>query len=267
MNLNAFIANNSEKPLDNIVSDGGFCGIFKTITCVGDSLSAGEFEAYNEEGEKSYHDFYEYSWGNYLSNITGAKVNIFARGGMTAKEYMDSYAEKNNLWDKEKASQAYIIALGANDLLNKKMKVEVGNISDVNFANGTELRETFAGYYGALVLKLKEISPKAKFFFMTMPVSDGETTEVRSLKDAHAELLYTFADRFSNSYVLDFRKYAPIYDKEFKSNFYLGGHMNPCGYMLTAKMVASYIDYIIRHNVKDFKEVAFIGTDLMYTRF
>ncbi len=43
--------------------------------------------------------------------------------------------------------------------------------------------------------------------------------------------------------------------------------MNPCGYMLAAKMVVSYIDYIIRHNMKDFKEVAFIGKGLKYNRF
>ena len=41
--------------------------------------------------------------------------------------------------------------------------------------------------------------------------------------------------------------------------FYLGGHMNPCGYILTARQVMSYIDYIIRHNMRDFKEVGFIG--------
>ena len=36
--------------------------------------------------------------------------------------------------------------------------------------------------------------------------------------------------------------------------------MNPMGYMLTAKIVMSYIDYIIRHNIEDFKQIGFIGT-------
>lgn len=36
--------------------------------------------------------------------------------------------------------------------------------------------------------------------------------------------------------------------------------MNPMGYMLTARMVESYIDYIIRHNAEDFKQIGFIGT-------
>lgn len=35
----------------------------------------------------------------------------------------------------------------------------------------------------------------------------------------------------------------------------MNGHMNPCGYVLTAKMVMSYIDYIIRHDMKKFELV------------
>ena len=34
------------------------------------------------------------------------------------------------------------------------------------------------------------------------------------------------------------------------------------GYELTARMVMSYIDYIIRHNMDDFKHVGLIGTGI-----
>ena len=44
MNLEKLFFDPEEKPLDNLVSNGGFCGIFRTIGCVGDSLSSGEFE-------------------------------------------------------------------------------------------------------------------------------------------------------------------------------------------------------------------------------
>ena len=36
--------------------------------------------------------------------------------------------------------------------------------------------------------------------------------------------------------------------------------MSECGYLLTAKMVVSYIDYLIRHNMRAFKQTALIGT-------
>ena len=69
------------------------------------------------------------------------------------------------------------------------------------------------------------------------------------------------AEIFSNTYVLDFREYAPVQDEEYKAKFYMTSHLNPAGYILTAKMVISYIDYIIRHNMDDFKRVGFIGTE------
>ena len=35
--------------------------------------------------------------------------------------------------------------------------------------------------------------------------------------------------------------------------------MNAGGYLLTAKMVMSYIDYIVRQNPEDFAQAGFIG--------
>mgnify|MGYP002617190631 CR=1 FL=1 len=61
MNIQDYInAPDHEQPLDNIVTDGGFCGIFRTIGCIGDSLSSGEFESKNEDGKVDYHDFDAY---------------------------------------------------------------------------------------------------------------------------------------------------------------------------------------------------------------
>ena len=69
------------------------------------------------------------------------------------------------------------------------------------------------------------------------------------------------ASLFPYTYVLDFRKYAPVYDDAFKKQYFLGGHMNPMGYLLTAKMVMTYMDAIIREKPEDFAQVGFIGTD------
>lgn len=48
MELKEIFCHKDEKPLDNIPSDGGYTAIFRTIACVGDSLSSGEFEAAKE---------------------------------------------------------------------------------------------------------------------------------------------------------------------------------------------------------------------------
>ena len=259
MNIQEFMSNQNEKPLDRIVSDGGFTAIFRTICCVGDSLSSGEFESLNADGNHGYHDMYEYSWGQYLARMCGSRVYNFSRGGMSAKWYCETFADENDFWNPKYASQAYIIALGVNDILGENQ--ELGSVNDVDFTDCKNNKKNFAGYYAKIIQRLKKIQPRAKFFLMTM-ADEGESDSKIKEKQAHAALLYDFAEKFDNTYVIDLLKYAPKYDEKFKENFYLLGHLNPMGYLLTAKMTASYIDYIIRHNPEDFKEVGFIGTDL-----
>ena len=50
-----------------------------------------------------------------------------------------------------------------------------------------------------------------------------------------------------------------MYDDAFKKAFFTGGHMNVMGYRMTATMVESYIDYIIRNNPDSFNQTGFIG--------
>ena len=71
-------------------------------------------------------------------------------------------------------------------------------------------------------------------------------------------------EHFDNSYVIDLCEYGPVYDDEFRKNFFMHGHMNISGYIFTARMIDSYIDYIVRKNPKDFENVCFIGTDIRY---
>ena len=254
-----FLTRDGEKPLDKIIDDGGFCSIFRSIACVGDSLSSGEFQSLDaNDGEYRYHDMYEYSWGQYLARACGSKVYNFSRGGMTAKEYCESFAEENGFWDEQKRCQCYIIALGVNDLLGQHM--ELGSVEDIVLEDCEQNKHTFAGYYAKIIQKYKKIQPDAKFFLMTMPKED-EVCDGNGIKPLFNELLYKMADIFENTFVLDLYKYAPTYDEEFKKIFYLYGHMNPMGYILTAKMVVSYIDYIVRSNPGRFSQVGFIGTE------
>lgn len=245
----------NEKPLDRIVTDGGFCGIFRTIACIGDSLSSGEFESLDEEGRKGYHDCFEYSWGQFIGRSAGCeRVYNFSKGGMTAKAYCESFARDMDFWNPNKLCQAYIMALGVNDLLNQKQ--EVGSIADICPDDYTKNKKTFAGYYAQIIQHIKSMQPKAKFFLLTFP---NDKRPDQTAVEKHRQLMYDFADYFEYTYVIDLYQYAPPYDEEFKRRFYLGGHLNAAGYLLTARMVESYIDYIIRHNPEDFAQVGFIG--------
>ena len=255
MELKNIFENENEKPLDTIPEDGGYTAIFRTIACVGDSLSSGEFEADNGNGGSSGHDMFEYSWGQFMGRMCGSRVYNMSRGGMTAKEYCEGFADANGYWNPKYAAQCYIIALGVNDLLGQKQ--ELGSPDDIT----AEDKKTFAHYYAEIIEKYKKIQPRAKFFLMAMP-SEGEKDGNLEIKKKHLSLLNAFAEKYDNTYVLDLFNYAPEYNAQFKEKFYLRSHMNPQGYLLTAKMTAAYIDYIIRHNMRDFKETGFIGTDL-----
>lgn len=262
MDIRKYMTDSSEKPLDRISDDGGFTGIFNTIACIGDSLSSGEWQTRNKDGSWTYTDVFWYSWGQYISRMTGTKVYNFSRGGMTAAEYMQSFADEKDYWNPIFKSQAYIIALGANDITRViNGSLAMGSVTDIG-EQYTENAESFTGYYAAIIQRYKIIAPDAKFFLMTQP-HDESVSDRDRLQDEHQKLLYDIANMFSNTYVLDFRKYAPVYDQEFKKNFYLNGHMSPSGYLLTAKMTASYIDYIIRKYPEDFLEVGLINTELI----
>ena len=257
MDMTGFLPIENEKPLDHLPADGGFTSIFRTIACVGDSLSSGEFEGLDEEGKKSFHDMFEYSWGQYIARAAGVKVYNFSKGGMTAKAYMQSFAEQKGYWDPELKAQAYIIALGCNDVKWENIDF-MGSVADINLEDYTRNADSFAGYYGSIIQRYKEIQPNARFFLLTKPRSGWDKGD--EVNARHRQLMLDMAELFDNTYVIDLFEYGPKYDSEFKKNFYLGGHMNPCGYKLTARMVMAYIDYIIRHNMQDFKQIGFMGT-------
>ena len=255
MDLEKLFFDENEKPLDRISEDGGFTGIFRKIACVGDSLSSGEFEVRREGKPTVYLDMFDYSWGQYIARIAGCKVYNFSRGGMTAQEYCDSFAEAMGYWDPEKAAQAYVIALGVNDIFG--LGQEIGSVGDICRDDPKKNKNTVVGRYAEIIQRYKKISADAKFFLVTMP-RDGMFNDKR---EAHRNALYELAKFFDNCYVIDLYEYMPVEDAKYKERFYLEGHLNPCGYLLTGKIIASYIDYIIRHNINDFRRVPFINTE------
>lgn len=259
MDITKYYAIPGEKPLDTIKPDGGFTSIFRTIACIGDSLSSGEFETVNHEnGSKNYLDLFEYSWGQYIARAAGAKVYNFSCGGMTAGVYMGGWAEGMGCFDPAKAAQAYIIALGVNDIINQHQ--EIGSVADICLDDPSKNKPTFAGQFGSIIQKYKTIQPKARFFLVTMPRESEYLWDPNDkLREEHAKLMHDLAKLFDYTYVIDLFEYAPVYDTDFKENFYLEGHLNAAGYVLTAQMMMSYIDYIIRSNPDDFTQVGLIG--------
>lgn len=239
-------------PLSTPVFGGGFTGIFRTIGCIGDSLSSGEFELVDENGQRHYYDMFDYSWGQFIAREAGCRVYNFSGGGMTAKRFMENFGDWIGCWSHEKECQAYILALGWNDLFCKHQPV--GTLYDADKPE----EDSFCYWYMQIIRRLKTMQPKAKIFLMTMPRMNDENDALRA---EHAKLLEQIANQSENIYLLNFWKYAPVYDADFRRCYFLNGHMNPMGYRLTADMVMRYIDYIIRSDCQAFAKVGFIGKD------
>lgn len=246
-------------PLDHLLSDGGFCGIFRSIGCIGDSLASGELES-QMNGVIRYHDYYEYSWGQYIARACGCTVIHFSRGGLSAKEFVEKMDQDDllNLADPKRRCQAYIVALGYNDISAiARGEQTFGSMADIHFEAPTANADSFAGNYGRLLSAIKRVEPKARVFLVTMPVSTNDVRE--PLRDKHAELSNQIADILPFTYVIDLRKHAPVYDDAFKKKYYIGNHMNAMGYLLTAKMIMTYIDAIVQSKPEEFAQIGFVG--------
>ncbi len=263
MNEYRYSAPADEQPLEHMVSDGGFASIFRVIACVGDSLSSGEFETLDPvTGATGYHDMYPYSWGQHLARMTGATVYNFSGGGMMASTYCESIGESFGWFDPEKRAQAYIIALGVNDIVNCAQ--EPGTVADICPEDPTKNAKTYTGYYARIIQQYKAIAPDAKFFLVTAPIHPSH--RAMGLSDRFETVrncVFALAEYFG-AYVIDLYKYAPVHEGDYVERFYLYSHLNPMGYRLAAEEIASYIDYIIRHNYADFKNVGFINSSTPY---
>lgn len=256
MDISFFETKNNEKPLENIKENCGFAGIFKEIGVVGDSLSSGEFESTDENGNISYHDFYEYSWPAILEKITGSKYSNYSRGGMSFKEFYESRADKNNFWQKK---QAYIVSLGNNDLFVFNQRV--GSAEDINVEDPLKNKDTYFGYMGKVLSKLKSLEKDARIFLVSLQI-DHTSKEKDDLAYYVCEEMKKVVKLFSFTYLIDMTHYGPIYDEKARQKYAMGFHPNAMGYYIYALAIGNYIDYIIRTNIRDFFEVPFIGKNL-----
>lgn len=261
-----FIDEPDEQPLDHMAVDGGYCGILRTVACVGASLDSGEMEVFDAENKRYCIDKFEYSWLSYFARFTGNEVRHFTRGGMSTKEYVESFADSKDFWDRKKACHAYVITLGGNDVsLMLRGNLEFGSIDDIDLNDYRNNKKTFVGYYGTIIQRYREISPKCRIFLAIC--FQPKTEERLPLLLKHQQLLYQLAEMFEFTYVMDLLKYGPVVDDAFMKKFYMNGHMTPAGYLLKGRLFTSYMDYIIRHHLDDFAQIAMLGDTIHDPRY
>ncbi len=167
-----------KNPLNPIRTDGGDVSIFRTIGFIGDSLSSGEHESTQPDGSTGYHDYYEYSWGQFIARKCGLKAYNFSRGGLQAKTFFE-YIKGNDPFDMEKRCQCYVIALGVNDMNHLDdgfYSAGFGSFDDVDMENEDNNKDSYVGWYVKIIQKLRKFAPHCRIFVLT-PAQESPESE------------------------------------------------------------------------------------------
>jgi len=245
-------------PLSRINDSPELLSCFFNVGCIGDSLASGVSVYKNAQGETvvNSENRYPYSWGKYLERMTGNTYYNWSAGGLRTDTWLSSsYATE--CFDGKHLCQAYIIGLGQNDN-NKSQGSDIGTSADIDLTDYKNNADSFYGRYAKIIQKIKEVQPKAKIFVVTDPNDSVDT-------NGYNVAVRKMADLFKFVYVLDMRKYwndAPC--KNLLNNQKRYGHFNAVGYLLIAKMMMTYIDWIMQKHWEDFREIENIGTDWYY---
>lgn len=230
-----------ENALDNAVvtADSDLnkntCSIFRKVVCCGDSFTAGFINIGN--GATVTNE--DYAWPSFLARLTGNEYINCGSSGATVLNWLT--AERGLPKAKtEGVAQAYIVGLGYND----HSMVTLGTTADI----GTENQTYYAGM-SRIVRELNAISPKAKIFLLTIPVTYYEPTNqaVRNIVDAYKDIYPV--------HLLDLYPYKALYSVPSIADDGIGGHYTAIGYQQWAEnMRVVWSDYINSH-ISDFQDV------------
>jgi len=260
--ITRIVNNEGITPLEFIIKDGGFLGCFDKISCIGDSLTFGGFES-NVGGNDYVPNL---STPAQMQKIIGNTVINLGISGYCASRsdlsmsWYDEAISRGWFGDNYKG-QCYIIALGVNDTW--RQNGFIGNVNtDIDVNNPSNNAMNSVGGYATIIQKIKEIQPRARIFCVTIPNMFGKNN---TLKVEANEKIRAIAELFE-CYIIDLEKYyIPMNEvNDFANKYIVGSHLNALGYKEIANVVITYIDWIIRNNISDFKDIQFIGTDRYY---
>lgn len=237
-------------PPREILRSPSFVGIVHTWGFIGDSLSSGEQAVY-EDGTSTLirPDKYDYSWGQRMCALNSVEGYNFSAGGQTTKGWCNGEGERTWAGAQLEANwkQAYCIALGVND----RASLSPGDAdTDIDLTDYTNNADTFAGWYAGIIQRLRSVNPKCRIFCITIPYNNQQ-----GYLDNN-EVIRAIVPKFSKCYLVDLANYHWN-----PGGLALNDHLSPAGYQWAAWEINTYIDWIIRNNMSDFRDIAFVGTN------
>jgi len=264
------IKNSSELNFDNTVKycdlkivkeTPGLTSIIHNWGFIGDSLCSGEI-AYTFTATPNilhYLDCYPFSYGQRIVKAIGGRGVNYSSGGLTTKAWWQKYIENQNSgWTEDGSSSvfstnnhsAFIIALGTNDA---NQQVNAGSISDINLSDYTQNADTFAGNYGKIIQKIREINHRSPIFLIIYPSM--------LMSDKYDTIIKQLVTLFTGVFLIDLRTDLSLAKIDI-SPYFFGGHLTTQGYQFFAYVLMNEIDNIIRTNMQYFNKQALIGTSV-----
>lgn len=205
-----------------------FFTLFPRMAVIGDSLSSGEM--YVNGG---YSDFYGNSWLSMIARQTGAKRNHFARGGLTAKTWIDYY---QTIFNNSEVADVYYIALGTND--NYLSPYPLGNITDEAGTN------SFVGYYKYIIGLVKAKAPHASI--MCVSLYNNQTSH-----NQYNTMIENISNLYDNTYYVDFIHNSAITTET--EGYTSHSHFNTMGYLYVANIIYKLTQEIVSAREADFR--------------
>ena len=224
------------------------CKIFKRVCCCGDSYTSGHIMDADgvHHGENE-----EFAWPHYMATATGNDWINCGQSGANALTWQKAVRGLVKAQSIGKV-QAYIVGLMLNDTSTGANGIPIGTSADI----GTDA-QTYYGGMSAIIRKLNEISPKAKIFVCTCPVTGGVFPQYNQ---AVRDIVAAYKDTYP-VHCLDLFANKDMYSATTLTGDAIGGHYTAIGYEQFAEILSVIMSEYINANIADFQDVAFIEYD------
>ena len=219
--------------------DGDEIAVFNKCLCVGDSLTQGVFNYYDNNSIYNYVTDTKYSYPAFLKKMTGADVVNMGVSGATSDQWYSAHSS-----DDLSGYDVAIVQLGVNDVVQY---TTFGNTSKTAFGN--------------IITKLKTDNPKIKIFVANIiPATYYNSAAYKAFSDALLAWLEETYENDADVIPVDIQQYGHTADSES----YNLGHLSAIGYRRLAQDYKGFVSYYIAKHLSEFSEVQFIGTSYQF---
>ena len=275
MNIDAIP--DAENPLAVIKETAGYTAIFRKMGVIGGSMSSGSHP--HQTGTMPAGKLYEYSSLQFMARLCGSEGFNFSTGGMSARSWptSTSIGGASDLFNNNPC-EMYLIQLGNNDLAyyhdHPESGYTLGTITDVAGVDGV-FADTYYGKMGEILSQIRTLQPRAYVFLSTFLRGYGSVDPTFDYNQAVRNICEYYSDPENRPegdelhyYLLDYYTYGKPYQYYYQgihTGTTRGSHLVATGYLLMGYQFCTYIDWIIKNNMADFNDVAFVGTDCYWT--